>query len=96
MRSVLDEFTTHGPVTRLGAKRLTTAEILYHMPDHPGLLQSFVWQTDDIAPRFPRIAQFLDHWRREIEATIHSVSIAHADLGQPRQWTAADIDLTLH
>ena len=24
--------------------RMTTAEIIYHMPDHPGILQSFVWQ----------------------------------------------------
>ena len=23
--------------------RLTTAEILYHMPDHPELLQTYVW-----------------------------------------------------
>jgi len=23
---------------------LFTAEILYHLPDHPRLLQSFVWQ----------------------------------------------------
>ena len=29
--------------------RLTTAEILYHMPDHPGLLQSYVWQDLDLA-----------------------------------------------
>lgn len=33
--------------------RLTTAEILYHMPDHPGMLQSFVWQKLDHAPAFP-------------------------------------------
>jgi len=28
---------------QLNGYRLTTAEILYHMPDHPYLLQSFVW-----------------------------------------------------
>jgi hypothetical protein len=32
--------------------RLTTAEILYHMPDHPSVLQSFVWQQLDLAPNF--------------------------------------------
>ena len=31
--------------------RLTTAEILYHMPDHPKLLQSFVWQELDLEPQ---------------------------------------------
>ena len=27
--------------------RLTTAEILYHMPDHRELLQTYVWQNLD-------------------------------------------------
>ncbi len=26
---------------------LTTAEIVYRMPDHPGLLQSYIWQEYD-------------------------------------------------
>ncbi|MES1202881.1 MAG: Usg family protein [Pseudomonadota bacterium] len=55
--------------------RLTTAEVLYYMPDHPKLIQSFVWQTLDLAPSYPRITQFLDFWKREIEAAIHSVRI---------------------
>ena len=32
--------------------RLTTAEILYHMTDHPKLLQTFVWQELDLSPEF--------------------------------------------
>ena len=56
--------------------RLTTAEILYYMPDHPKLIQSFTWQTLDLAPRYPRIIKFLDYWKREIEAVIHSIRIA--------------------
>ncbi|MCB0177573.1 MAG: aspartate-semialdehyde dehydrogenase, partial [Anaerolineae bacterium] len=27
---------------------LTTARILYRLPDHPGLLQEFIWQTHDL------------------------------------------------
>ncbi|MEL7487647.1 MAG: Usg family protein, partial [Pseudomonadota bacterium] len=56
---------------------LLTAEIFYHMPDHPAVLRSFLWQTMDKAPEFPRLAQFLDHWRREIDALIHSIQVAH-------------------
>jgi uncharacterized protein Usg len=56
---------------------LTTANVLYHMPDYPGLLQSFVWQFHDVAPDYPRLHRFLDHWRREIEAVIHTVEVAH-------------------
>ena len=39
---------------RLRGYSLTTAEILYHLPDHPALLQSYVWQDLDIAPKFPQ------------------------------------------
>jgi uncharacterized protein Usg len=68
---------------RLRGGGLLTTEILYYLPDHKGILQSFVWQTIDTAPRFPRLHAFLDHWRREIEAMIHSVHIAHADWAGP-------------
>lgn len=56
--------------------RLTTAEILYHMPDHPHLLQSFVWQFMDLAPRYPKLADFLTFWERNIDGKIHSVKVA--------------------
>ena len=58
--------------------RLTTAEILYHLPDHPHLLQSFVWQQLDIAPEFPVLRKFLDFWAHSIEGKLHSVKVAHA------------------
>lgn len=62
---------------QLQGRRLTTAEIIYHMPDHPGLLQEFLWQTQDEAPDFPRIQRFLEYWRREIDAVIHSVCVSY-------------------
>jgi hypothetical protein len=34
---------------------LTTAEILYRLPDYPRLLQSYIWQHYDLAPRFPKL-----------------------------------------
>jgi uncharacterized protein Usg len=68
---------------RLGGKRLTTAEVLYFMPDHPALLQSFMWQTLDVVPDFPRVHQFLDYWRREIDAVIHSVQVTASGLVTP-------------
>jgi uncharacterized protein Usg len=61
---------------RLKGWRLATAEVLYYMPDHPTLLQSFIWQTLDLAPSYPRIHKFLDFWRAEIQAVIHSVRLA--------------------
>ena len=32
---------------------LTTANILYRRPDHPWLLQTYVWQDYDLCPDFP-------------------------------------------
>lgn len=81
---------------RLAGGSLLTAEILYYRPDYPSLLQGFVWQTIDIAPKFPRLAGFLDHWRREIEAVIHSISIAHSGLLQPAEVRLVGEELKLH
>lgn len=64
---------------RLRGWRLATAEVLYYMPDHPTLLQSFIWQTLDLAPSYPRIHKFLDFWRAEIQAVIHSVNLASGE-----------------
>jgi len=65
---------------QLTGYRLTTAEVLYYMPDHPSLLQSFVWQKIDLVPGFPALKRFLDYWRAYIEADLHSVRVASAEL----------------
>ncbi len=75
--------------------RMTTAEILYHLPDHPAVLQSFIWQQLDIAPRFPELHKFLDFWSRSIEGKLHSVRVGATDLIGPTRWTAPTL-LTLH
>ena len=86
-----DEFAAE-----LKGARLTTAEVLYYMPDHPKLLQSFLWQTLDIAPEYPRVHRFLDHWRREIQAVIHSVRLSNAGIVTPAPVRFADMLETMH
>ena len=68
---------------QMRGERLTTAEVIYYLPDHPALLQRFLWQTLDLPPDFPRICRFLDFWRREIDAVIHSVNCTAAGLVAP-------------
>jgi len=75
---------------------LLTAEILYRMPDHPKLLQSFLWQTEDMAPHFPELKRFLDHWQREIEGRLHSVRIAHKDLLGPTDFQYSEGVFLVH
>ena len=47
--------TTSALELQLKGWSLTTAEILYRMPDHRHLLQSYIWQEYDLAPKFPRL-----------------------------------------
>ena len=78
---------------RLQGWRLATAEVLYYLPDHPSLLQSFIWQTLDLAPSYPRIHRFLDYWRREIDAVIHSVQLATGETLAPAKLESASVIL---
>ena len=68
---------------QMSGERLTTAEVLYYIPDHPKLLQTFTWQTLDRAPEFPRIHRFLQFWSREIDAVIHTVTVSAVGLVTP-------------
>ena len=81
---------------QLQGYRLTTAEILYHLPDHPAVLQSFIWQDLDIAPRFPVLHKFLDFWMREIEGKLHSVRVASVGLIGPGRWRHTPHLMQLH
>ena len=44
---------------QLSGYRLTTAEIIYRLPDHLELLQTYIWQALDLAPKFPELHKFL-------------------------------------
>jgi uncharacterized protein Usg len=64
---------------------LTTAQILYRMPDHLELLQEYIWQRYDTFPDFPVLGRFLDFWEKELDGPIHSVTVAHARLITPAE-----------
>jgi len=76
--------------------RLTTAEILYHMPDHPGLLQTYIWQDYDLAPHFPVLRKFLDFWSHSLDGKLHSIAVANQAPIRAPQWRNAADFLTLH
>ena len=76
--------------------RLATAEILYRLPDHPELLQTYIWQDLDIAPRYPVLRKFLDFWEAQLDGRLHSVRIASARLIQPGKWSHPGVVLHLH
>ena len=80
----------------LAGYSLTTAEILYRIPDHPSLLQSFIWQDYDMHPRFPRLRTFLDFWEQNLDGKLHSVTIAHRRLLAPAELRLLDREYVLH
>ncbi|OGG60670.1 hypothetical protein A2765_03450 [Candidatus Kaiserbacteria bacterium RIFCSPHIGHO2_01_FULL_56_24] len=52
---------------------LTTAEILYHLPDHPLILQGYIWQELDLPPDLPKLHEFLSFWQSKLDGKLHCV-----------------------
>lgn len=81
---------------RLSGYRLTTAEILYRLPDFPQLLQLFVWQDYDLAPEFPKLRGFLDYWHDNLDGPLYRITVARQDLISPAEIRYLDGSLILH
>ena len=81
---------------QLAGYSLTTAEILYRLPDHPSLLQSFIWQEYDVHPRFPRLKHFLDFWSHNLEGKLYRVTVAHKKLLRPAEVKLVAGDYRMH
>ena len=75
---------------------LTTASILYRLPDHPSFLQTYVWQDYDLAPRFPELNRFLQFWRDKIEGALHSVTVSHCGLIKPAELRTISGEFRVH
>ncbi len=81
---------------QLAGYGLTTAHIFYRRPDHPWLLQSYIWQQYDLCPKFPELQRFLDFWRTKLDGALHSVTVAHSKLIRPAEISALDGEFRLH
>ena len=75
---------------------LTTAQILYRLPDHPSLLQTFVWQDYDLHPRFPKLLGFLEFWNAKLEGKLFRVCVAHSKLIKPSELKLVDGEFRLN
>ena len=76
--------------------RLTTAEIIYHLPDYPRLLQSYIWQELDLAPQYPILKKFLDFWEDNLDGRLHSVKLASREVVRPSEFRLANVELMMH
>jgi uncharacterized protein Usg len=82
-------------VKQLTGYSLTTAEILYRIPDHQSLIQSFLWQEYDLHPHFPRLKGFLDFWAKNLDGPLYKIRVAHKKLIHPREfnWNSGEFRL---
>jgi uncharacterized protein Usg len=83
-------------IKQLAGFSLTTAEIIYRLPDYPDLLQSFIWQDYDQAPRFPKLRGFLDFWRLKLDGKLFQVTVAHCALIRPAELRLIGAEFKLH
>jgi len=81
---------------QLAGYGLTTAEIVYRRPDHPWLLQTYLWQDYDLCPGFPTLERFLAFWKNNLDGALHSVRVAHSRLIRPAEIRAIDGVFRLH
>lgn len=75
---------------------LTTANIFYHFPDHPHLLQSYIWQEFDLLPALPNLHNFLHFWEHSLDGKLHSVEITHSRLLKRSDFDLIDGEIVLH
>ena len=75
---------------------LTTAEITYHLPDHPLLLQTFVWQEFDLPPLFPRLTAFIEFWHKNIDGRIETVRVTTAGNLVSNSVATATVSFDIH
>lgn len=80
---------------QLDGYQLTTAQILYHLPDYPKFLQTYVWQDYDLAPQFPTLHKFLKFWTRELDGKLHSVFVASREIITPNDPRFFDVEVTV-
>jgi len=89
-RKIIRHSTGRHIEKQLRGYRLTTAEVIYHLPDHLSLLQAFIWQIMDIAPNFPLVYKFLDQWEKNLDGQLHSVKVMSVSLIKPAEINFAD------
>jgi len=92
----LDTMSRRDFADQLDGYSLTTAEILYRMPDYPSLLQTYVWQDYDLHPTFPRLIRFLSFWTRNLDGNLFGVRVGSARLLSPQDVRCLSGDFSIN
>lgn len=66
----------------LKRKELILVGVIYYLPDYKSLLNEFYCQFDDFVPDIPRVHEFLNYWKNNIEAPIKEVKVSISNTNQ--------------
>ena len=83
-------------VAQLQGHSLTTAEILYRLPDHSSLVQTYLWQDYDLAPAFPKLVGFLEFWSENLDGPLFRIRVMHRQLLRPGEFRLLDGEFCLN
>jgi len=66
------------------------------MPDFRDIMQIYIWQDYDLAPRFPKLIKFLDFWSHNLDGPLATIRVAQAGLVAPAQLSYVGTEWRLH
>ena len=75
----------------ISRKVLVSLRVLYYMPDHRSIIQEFIWQTEDVKPKYPRVNKYLNFCSVHIDAVIADIEMAESEQSQPKIKSVVDI-----
>ena len=75
---------------------LTTASILYRLPDHPRSCRPISGRTTIWPRAFPSSIGSCEFWRDKIEGALHSVTVTHCGLIKPAELRTISGEFRVH
>jgi uncharacterized protein Usg len=60
----------------LKRKEIVLVGIIYYLPDHRNLVNEFYCHFEDIVPEIPRVHEFLNFWKNNIDAMIKQIEVS--------------------
>ena len=54
------------------------------------MLQTYLWQSYDLFPKFPALQDFLSFWQLKLDGPLYAVTVAHSKLIKPAELRAVD------
>ena len=64
---------------KLDKWELTTIQVYYYIPDYEHIVNLFMFQDDDVPPKYPRMQRFVKYWEENLIAKIESIKISSAN-----------------